>query len=222
MLNLIFLGAPGAGKGTVAQAAVKQYGIVQISTGDLLREKVKEESEEAKRLQEIMSSGQLVDDETIIALLKERLQKDDIHEGFVLDGFPRTLPQAEELTNLLSEINKDLTGVINIEVTEERVVQRICHRLTCPQCGKIYNDIMEGMIPKEKGKCDIDGAELTQRADDNEETVRARFKAYTEKTMPLVDYYKEKGLLHSYDGNPPMEESVRMAFEIIDTLGKEE
>jgi adenylate kinase len=222
MVNLIFLGAPGAGKGTVAQAAVKKYGIVQISTGDLLRDKVKEENEEAKRLQEIMSSGQLVDDETIIALLKERLGKDDVHEGFVLDGFPRTLPQAEALTGLLVEIEKDLSAVVNIEVTEDRVVERICHRLSCPTCGKIYNEVMEGMIPKTKGKCDIDGADLTKRADDNEETVRARFAAYTEKTMPLVGYYKEKRLLKSYDGNPPMEASVASAFEIIDKLGKEE
>ena len=221
MLNLIFLGAPGAGKGTVAQAAVEKYGIVQISTGDLLRNKVKEENEEAKRLQDIMSSGQLVDDETIIALLKERLAKDDVHNGFVLDGFPRTLPQAEALNGLLVEIEKDLSAVVNIEVTEDRVVERICHRLSCPTCGKIYNEVMEGMIPKVAGKCDIDGAELTKRADDNEETVRARFKAYTEQTLPLVGYYDEKGLLKSYDGNPPMEASVASAFEIIDSIKEE-
>ncbi len=221
MLNLIFLGAPGAGKGTVAQAAVKKYGIVQISTGDLLREKVKDGSEEAKRLQEIMSSGQLVDDETIIALLKERLGRDDVHNGFVLDGFPRTLPQAKELDDLLVTIGKELSLVINIDVTEDRVVERICHRLSCPTCGKIYNEVMEGMIPKVAGKCDVDGAQLTKRADDNEETVRARFQAYTEKTLPLVGYYTEKGVLKTYDGNPPMEASVSSAFELIDQIKQE-
>ena len=221
MLNLIFLGAPGAGKGTVAQAAVKKYGIVQISTGDLLREKVKDGSEEAKRLQEIMSSGQLVDDETIIALLKERLGRDDVHNGFVLDGFPRTLPQAKELDDLLVTIGKELSLVINIDVTEDRVVERICHRLSCPTCGKIYNEVMEGMIPKVAGKCDVDGAQLTKRADDNEETVRARFQAYTEKTLPLVGYYTEKGVLKTYDGNPPMEASVASAFELIDQIKQE-
>ncbi|MFA5763288.1 MAG: adenylate kinase [archaeon] len=221
MLNLIFLGAPGAGKGTVAQAAVEKYGVIQISTGDLLREKVKDGSEEAKRLQDIMSSGQLVDDETIIALLKERLGRDDVHSGFVLDGFPRTLPQAKELDDLLVTIGKELSLVINIDVTEDRVVERICHRLSCPTCGKIYNEVMEGMIPKVVGICDIDGAELTKRADDNEETVRARFKAYTEKTLPLVGYYTEKNVLKTYDGNPPMEASVASAFELIDQIKQE-
>jgi len=221
MLNLIFLGAPGAGKGTVAQAAVEKYGVIQISTGDLLREKVKDGSEEAKRLQDIMSSGQLVDDETIIALLKERLGRDDVHSGFVLDGFPRTLPQAKELDDLLVTIGKELSLVINIDVTEDRVVERICHRLSCPTCGKIYNEVMEGMIPKVVGICDIDGAELTKRADDNEETVRARFKAYTEKTLPLVGYYTEKNVLKTYDGNPPMEASIASAFELIDQIKQE-
>jgi adenylate kinase len=221
MLNLIFLGAPGAGKGTVAQAAVEKYGVIQISTGDLLREKVKDGSVEAKRLQEIMSSGQLVDDETIIALLKERLGRDDVHNGFVLDGFPRTLPQAKELDDLLVTIGKELSLVINIDVTEDRVVERICHRLTCPKCGKIYNEVMEGMVPKVAGICDVDGAELTKRADDNESTVRARFQAYVEKTLPLVEYYTQKGVLKSYDGNPPMEASVASAFELIDQIKQE-
>ena len=216
VLNLIFLGAPGAGKGTVAQAAVEHYKIVQISTGDLFREKAKENTAEGLRIKDLMENGQYIDDKTTVALLKSRLSKKDVNKGFILDGFPRTILQAEELDILLKEINKELTVVINIDVTEQRVVDRISHRITCSQCKKIYNEIMEGMVPKVEGKCDIDGAPLIKRGDDNEKTVKERFKVYSEKTAPLIDYYSNKGLLISYDGNPPMEESVRTAFGIID------
>ncbi len=216
VLNLIFLGAPGAGKGTVAQKAVEHYGVVQISTGDLFRAKAKEDSEEGKRIKGLLEQGKYVDDETTVKLLKERLSKDDVHNGFVLDGFPRTLAQAEELDVLLAGLEKKLSLVVNIDVTEEKVVERICNRLTCPVCKRIYNKISVGMIPQVEGKCDVDGSILTQREDDKEEVVRSRFKTYVEKTLPLIEFYEKKGLLVSFDGNPPMEESVRRAFEIID------
>lgn len=216
VLNLIFLGAPGAGKGSVAQKISSEYNIVQISTGDLFRAKTAEYSDEGRAIKEKLSKGELIDDATTVAILKERLIKDDVNNGFILDGFPRTIPQAEELDKLLSEINKKLSVVIDIGVSEEEVVKRICNRLTCPECKKIYNKVSEGMIPKVEGKCDIDGAELVQREDDKEEVVRERYKTYLAKTAPLIEYYKEKGNLASYDGSPPVEESTRRAKEIID------
>lgn len=220
MLNLIFLGAPGAGKGTVAQAAVEEYGLVQISTGDLFRAKAKEDNEEGKRIKNLMETGQFIDDATTVALLKERLMKDDVNNGFILDGFPRTLIQAEELENLLKDIDKKLDAVIEINVSEDKVVERICNRLTCPVCKRIYNKVSVGMIPKIEGKCDDDGADLIQREDDKESVVRDRYKTYVEKTLPLIEFYKNKNILISYDGNPPMKESVRRAFEIIDKIKK--
>lgn len=216
VLNLIFLGAPGAGKGTIAQKAVEKYNIVQVSTGDLFRAKAKEDSVEGHRIKDLMEQGKYIDDETTVRLLKERLSKDDVHNGFVLDGFPRTLMQAEELDVLLNQLNKELFLVINIDVSEEKVVERICNRMTCPVCKRIYNKVSAGMVPKVEGKCDDDGALLTQRDDDKEEVVRSRFKTYVEKTLPLIDFYSKKGLLVSFDGNPPMEEAVRRAFKIID------
>lgn len=218
MLNLIFLGGPGAGKGTVAQAAVKKYGLVQISTGDLFRFKSKEDSDEGRKIKELISKGEYIDDATTVALLKDRLSQNDVNNGFILDGFPRTLVQAQELDLLLNEIKKKLDAVINIEVSEEKVVERICGRLTCSKCGRIYNKFSEGMVPKVEGKCDDDGEDLIQRDDDTQEIVSQRFKKYVEKTFPLIDYYKNKELLISFDGNPPMKESVRRAFEIIDDI----
>lgn len=220
VLNLIFLGAPGAGKGTVAQKAVEEYDIVQISTGDLFRAKAKEETPEGKRIKELLEAGKYVDDATTVALLKERLSKSDVNKGFILDGFPRTLPQAEELDVLLAQLGKKLSVVIDISVTEEKVVERICNRLTCPVCKRIYNKVSAGMIPKVDNKCDDDNATLFQRSDDKEDVVRGRFKTYVEKTLPLIEYYKKKGQLVSYDGNPPMEESVKRAYAIINALPK--
>ncbi len=218
VLNLIFLGAPGAGKGTVAQAAVEKYNLVQISTGDLFRAKAKEDSVEGKRIKELLNNGQYIDDATTVSILKERLSKEDVNKGFILDGFPRTLVQAEELDVLLKDLEKKLSLVIDIDVTEEKVVERICNRLTCPKCKRIYNKVSEGMVPKIEGKCDDDNEELIQRGDDKEEVVRNRYKIYVEKTLPLIEFYKNKNILVSYDGNPPMEESVRRAFEIIDKI----
>ena len=197
-MNLILLGAPGAGKGTQAKMISEKYGIPQIATGDMLREAVAKGTELGKKAKEYMDRGELVPDEIVIGIVKERLQQPDCEKGFILDGFPRTLAQAEALDEMLKELGKEIDAVINISVPEEEVVKRIAYRRTCRNCGAVYHLIYNP--PKEDGKCDKCGGELYQRDDDKEETVRERFKVYRERTEPLIDYYKKKGLLYDVDG----------------------
>ena len=219
VLNLIFLGPPGAGKGTVAQAVAEKYKLSQVSTGDLIRAEVASGSELAKELQEIMSSGGLVSDELVAKMLENKLIELSSKENFsgvIFDGFPRTIPQADELTNILLRLNQKLNAVINIESSEENIVKRLSARWTCSKCKQIYNSITNP--PKEEGKCDLDSADLFQREDDKPETIRQRLSQYNEKTAPLINYYKEKGLLKSYDGNVPPTESIAAAEKIISEI----
>lgn len=197
-MNLIFLGAPGAGKGTQAKKVSEKYGIPQISTGDMLREAVAKGTELGKKAKEYMDKGELVPDEIVIGIVKERLQQPDCEMGFILDGFPRTLAQAKALDEMLKELNKKIDGVINIAVPEEEVVKRIVNRRTCRNCGAVYHLIYNP--PKEDNKCDKCGGELYQRDDDKEETVRERFRVYKQNTEPLIDYYRKKGVLYDVDG----------------------
>jgi len=197
-MNLIFLGAPGAGKGTQAKKVSEKYGIPQISTGDMLREAVAKGTELGKKAKEYMDKGELVPDEIVIGIVKERLQQPDCERGFILDGFPRTLAQAKALDEMLKELNKKIDGVINIAVPEEEVVKRIVNRRTCRNCGAVYHLIYNP--PKEDNKCDKCGGELYQRDDDKEETVRERFRVYKQNTEPLIDYYRKKGVLYDVDG----------------------
>ena len=197
-MNLIFLGAPGAGKGTQAKKVSEKYGIPQISTGDMLREAVAKGTGLGKKAKEYMDKGELVPDEIVIGIVKERLQQPDCERGFILDGFPRTLAQAKALDEMLKELNKKIDGVINIAVPEEEVVKRIVNRRTCRNCGAVYHLIYNP--PKEDNKCDKCGGELYQRDDDKEETVRERFRVYKQNTEPLIDYYRKKGVLYDVDG----------------------
>ncbi|WP_202319609.1 adenylate kinase [Archaeoglobus neptunius] len=197
-MNLIFLGAPGAGKGTQAKRVSEKYGIPQISTGDMLREAVANGTELGMKAKEYMDKGELVPDEVVIGIVKERLQQPDCNKGFILDGFPRTLAQAEALDEMLKELNKKIDAVINIAVPEEEVVRRIVYRRTCRKCGAVYHLIYAP--PKEDNKCDKCGGELYQRDDDKEETVRERYRVYRENTEPLVEYYRKKGVLYDIDG----------------------
>ncbi|WP_456330571.1 adenylate kinase [Archaeoglobus sp.] len=202
-MNLIFLGPPGAGKGTQAKRVVEKYGIPQISTGDMLREAVAKGTELGKKAKEYMDKGELVPDEVVIGIVKERLQQPDCEKGFILDGFPRTIAQAEALDEMLKELNKKIDAVINIVVPEEEVVKRITNRRTCRNCGAVYHLIYAP--PKEDNKCDKCGGELYQRDDDKEETVRERYRVYRENTEPLIDYYRKRGVLYDVDGTKDIE-----------------
>jgi len=197
-MNLILLGPPGAGKGTQAKRMVETYGIPQISTGDMLREAVKNQTQLGLEAKKFMDSGQLVPDEVVIGLVKERLGRDDCAKGFMLDGFPRTVPQAEELDKVLAGMNKNLDHVISIEVPNEELMGRLTGRRTCKQCGAGFHVIFDP--PKQEGVCDKCGGELYQRDDDNEATVSNRLKVYESQTKPLIDYYSAKGLLRPIDG----------------------
>jgi len=216
-MNLILLGAPGAGKGTQAKKIVEKYGIPHIATGDILREAVAKGTELGKKAKEYMDRGELVPDEIVIGIVKERLQEPDCEKGFLLDGFPRTLKQAEALDNMLKELGRKIDAVIYIDVPEEEVVKRIVNRRTCRKCGAVYHLIYAP--PREPNKCDKCGGELYQRDDDKEETVRQRFKVYMENTAPLIDYYEKKGLLYKVDGTKSIEEVFQQIEEILKKIG---
>lgn len=197
-MNWILLGPPGSGKGTQAKRLIEKYDIPQISTGDLLREAVKNGTELGKEAKQFMDAGKLVPDEVVIGMVKERLQKDDAQKGFILDGFPRTVPQAEELDKVLEGMGKKIDKVINIEVPDEEVVERLSGRRTCKDCGAMYH--VKFSPPKEEGKCDKCGGELYQRDDDNPETIKSRLQVYHEQTAPLKDYYGKQGLVADIAG----------------------
>jgi len=214
-MNLILLGPPGAGKGTQAKIIMDKYGIPQISTGDMLREAVAKGTELGKKAKEYMTQGKLVPDEIVIGIVKERLKQKDCEKGFILDGFPRTLAQAEALDRIMGEMGKKIDAVINVNVPEEEVVRRIAYRRTCRNCGAIYHLIYNP--PKKPGICDKCGGELYQREDDKEETVRERYRVYKKNTEPLIEYYKKKGILFDVDGTKDIEGVKR---EILDILSK--
>lgn len=192
-MKLILLGAPGAGKGTQAQKLVKHFKIPQISTGDLLRAAVAKGTDPGKRANEYMTAGKLVPDEIVIDIIQERLKEDDCKNGFILDGFPRTIAQAGKLKEIA-----DIDAVVNIDVDTNILVERLTGRRTCKNCNAVFHMVFNP--PKEEGICDACGGELYQRADDNEETVRNRVETYNENTAPLIDYYKDSGKLRNVDG----------------------
>ena len=196
-MRLILLGAPGAGKGTQADVVKSKYNIAHISTGDILRANVKQGTDLGKLAQGYMTSGKLVPDEVIINMMKTRLVEPDCKEGFMLDGFPRTIAQAEALDKMLSELGIALDAVVSLEIDDEVVVSRLTSRRVCKQCGEIYNTI--GKPSRVEGVCDKCGGEVIQRADDNESTIRNRLSVFHEQTAPLIEYYKKSGLLVCVD-----------------------
>lgn len=197
-MNLILLGPPGAGKGTQAQRMVERYRIPQISTGDILRAAVKEITPLGVRAKEFMDQGQLVPDEIVIGIIEERLKAKDCDSGFILDGFPRTIPQAEALQPILNKIGKKIDHVINIEVDPEELVRRLTGRRTCKNCGAMFHLLFQPT--KKEGICDRCGGVLYQRSDDKEETIRTRLKEYEKQTAPLIQYYQGKKTLRSIQG----------------------
>ena len=196
-MNLILMGAPGAGKGTQASKLVAKYKIPQISTGDMFRAAVKEGTPLGKRAQEYMTAGKLVPDEVTIGIVRERLAKSDCAEGFILDGFPRTVEQADALKEKLTEQGRKLDCVLNIAVPAEYLIERAVGRRICRQCGATYHVKFN---PPKGDKCDECGGELYQRADDTETTMKTRLESYEKSTRPLMDYYKSSGLYVEVDG----------------------
>lgn len=196
---LIFLGPPGAGKGTQARVVAKELGIPHISTGDILRDAVEKKTGPGLAAKAKMDKGELVPDAVISPIVEERLARPDCREGAILDGFPRTATQAHFLDGILERTGLGEPLVLNIQVETESVIKRLAGRRTCPSCGEIYNIFLNP--PREDSVCDKDGSKLTQRADDNEDSIRVRLKAYEEDTLPLADYYSQRGLLHRVDGN---------------------
>lgn len=198
-MRLILLGPPGAGKGTQAQRIVEKHGIPQLSTGDMLRAAVSAGTEVGKRAKAVMDAGKLVSDDIVIAIVSERIDAPDCANGFILDGFPRTLVQADATEAMLSGKNLDLSAVIEIRVDDEILADRIAGRYTCANCGAGYHD--ENLKPKVEGVCDKCGStHFKRRPDDNRDTVRTRLQAYYKETSPLIGYYHAKGKLHSVDG----------------------
>jgi len=194
--NIILMGPPGAGKGTLAKQLIS-LGLVHISTGDMFREAIKAGTELGKLADSYIKHGDLVPDEVTIGLVKERLSQDDCANGFLLDGFPRTTPQAEALDKLTKEINRPIEVAINLDCDEKELVRRISGRRVCKSCGAPYH--IDTAKPKVEGVCDICGGPLYQRSDDNEEALKVRLAHYTHSTKPLLDFYQEKGLLASFD-----------------------
>ncbi|MBL3599851.1 MAG: adenylate kinase [gamma proteobacterium endosymbiont of Lamellibrachia anaximandri] len=192
-MRLILLGAPGAGKGTVAKLLTAIDGSVQISTGDILRAAVKAGTELGKKAQAAMTAGELVSDDLIMGIMGERLLEDDCKAGFLLDGFPRTIPQAEALKGLLAKLNIALDGVVNLNVPREVILDRLTTRRTCVDCGAIYN--VKSNPPKEEGKCDACGGAVVQRDDETEEAISKRLDVFNEQTAPLAGFYEGEGML---------------------------
>lgn len=198
-MNLILLGPPGSGKGTQAKMMVEKYGVPQISTGDMLREAVKNRSTMGLKAKAYMDSGSLVPDDVVVSIVEERITGPDCSKGFLLDGFPRTIAQADALQSMLSRRGLKIDLVLSIEVDDEELIKRLTGRRTCMTCGEPYHVIFNP--PKVDGRCDRCGGELYQRDDDKEETIRNRISTYHRQTAPLIAYYSEKGLLRSIDGS---------------------
>lgn len=192
---IIMLGAPGTGKGTVASILSEKINIPQISTGDIFRKHIKEQTELGKLANKYISKGQLVPDEVTVKLVQDRLKEDDAKQGAILDGFPRTVKQAEELDKMLSEKNEKVNMVINLTTPEEEIIERIVNRRVCVNCKTVYN--LKLKPSKQEGICDVCGSELIQREDDNVETIKSRLETYFEQTSPLINYYEQKGLLNT-------------------------
>jgi adenylate kinase len=198
-VNILFMGPPGAGKGTQAENIVNEFGIPHISTGDAFRLAIKQGTPIGIKAKEFMDQGLLVPDDVTIGIVEERLQQSDCEKGFLLDGFPRTLSQAEALDEILARLNTGLDHVINLKVDREKLLARLTGRRICKNCGSTYHVIFNP--PKQEGICDKCGGELYQRSDDNEESVGIRLDEYINKTAPLLTFYENKGLLRQIDGD---------------------
>ncbi|EAD0721116.1 TPA: adenylate kinase [Listeria monocytogenes] len=211
-MKLVLMGLPGAGKGTQAEQIVEKYNIPHISTGDMFRAAMKNNTELGRKAKSFMDNGDLVPDEVTNGIVRERLSEDDAKDGFLLDGFPRTVEQAQELENILSDLGTELDAVINIDVEKDVLMKRLTGRWICRTCGKTYHEIYNP--PKVAGKCDLDGGELYQRDDDKKETVEKRLNVNMKQTKPLLDFYSEKGKLHNING----EQDIKDVFVDVEKI----
>ncbi|MBC1211168.1 adenylate kinase [Listeria booriae] len=211
-MKLVLMGLPGAGKGTQAEKIVAKYNIPHISTGDMFRAAIKSGTELGLKAKSFMDSGNLVPDDVTNGIVRERLAEDDAKDGFLLDGFPRTVEQAEELEKILSDLGTKLDAVINIQVNKDSLMTRLTGRWICPTCGKTYHEVFNP--PKQAGICDVDGAKLYQREDDKAETVENRLNVNIKQTQPLLDFYGEKGTLFAVNG----EQDIDLVFEDVNKI----
>ncbi|MCR5608161.1 MAG: adenylate kinase [Lachnospiraceae bacterium] len=212
-MKIIMLGAPGAGKGTQAKKIAEKYSIPHISTGDIFRANIKNGTELGKKAKTYMDQGLLVPDELVVDLVIDRFAQDDCANGYVLDGFPRTIPQAEALDAALAKINEKIDYAINVEVPDENIIKRMSGRRACVSCGATYH--LEHIPPKKEGICDTCGAELILRDDDKPETVQKRLNVYHEQTQPLIDYYTSKNVLKEVDGTVDMAEVFAAIVKVL-------
>ena len=212
-MKLIMLGAPGAGKGTQAKKISAKYGIPHISTGDIFRANIKGGTELGMKAKAFMDQGQLVPDEITIGMLLDRIKEDDCQKGYVLDGFPRTIPQAESLTKALTELGDKIDWAVNVDVPDENIISRMSGRRACLGCGQTYHIVYNA--PKTENVCDTCGQELVLRDDDKPETVKKRLDVYHDQTQPLIDYYKNEGVLAEVDGTLDMEDVFQAIVKIL-------
>lgn len=215
-MRLVFLGPPGCGKGTQAKRVSQRYDIVQLSTGDMLRQAIADKTETGLKAKGFMDVGELVPNEVVIGIMKERMAKPDCRSGYILDGFPRSLKQAESLNAMLKELSQDLSAVINFSIPDENVISRLTGRRVCKACGAPYH--VKFNPPLKEGVCDRCQGELYQRDDDNEETVKNRLGVYRRDTEPLVNYYKSLGLLYDLKGWGDIEDVFSDLCSLIDRL----
>jgi adenylate kinase len=214
-MHLVLLGPPGGGKGTQAKKLQDEYGLVQLSTGDMLRAAVASGTEVGKKAKDVMASGQLVSDDIVVGIIAERIEQPDAKKGFILDGFPRTVAQAEALEEMLKQKKLQIDAAIEIRVPDDLIVARIDGRFTCARCGEGYNDHFHR--PKVDGRCDVcRGGEFIRRPDDNAATVRSRLGVYHQQTAPILPFYEERGVLTVVDGTLPIAKVTEQLKEIVE------
>ena len=215
-MNLLIIGAPGAGKGTMSNFLIDQYNLVHISTGDMLREAMKNQTPLGLKVKECMDSGMLVSDEIIHDIIVERLNKDDIQNGFLFDGYPRTVAQAIDLESILKQLNKKIDAVLNLQLSDDVIIKRITGRRTCSKCGAIYNVYFNA--PKTENICDVCGEALNKRGDDNEESLKVRLSEFNKNTKPVVDFYEKQNIVYNIDAAQDVDGELKDIQKVLEGL----